>query len=147
FRHVRQCLHRRDHIFRISAVVAHPANLDIRAGNEISAPAREANAILATVPADPDAFAFFPFADTSAYVIDNPGHLVTGNAGVRYTRKEAFFCYNVTVTDAAGLNANPHVSGGGFWDVALYDFEVRSGFWYLHSFHFSCHFFYLRFFR
>src|SRR5262245_4642103 len=101
-RHVGQSLYRRYHVFRIPAVIAHPANLDIRAGDEISTPARGASAILAAVPTDPHAFALFPCHNAGAYLVDHAGNLVSGNARVRHTRKEPFFGYYVAVADATG---------------------------------------------
>jgi len=78
------------------------------------------------VPADADALAFFPFRDTRAGLIDHAGDLVSWNTWVRYTGKEAFFCYHVTVADATGKYTDPHVSRTGFRNFTLHDFEIPS---------------------
>jgi hypothetical protein len=84
------------------------------------------------VPADPNAFAFLPFRNTRADFVDHAGDLVSWNAWVRYTRKETFFCYYVTVADATRIHTDPHMSRAGLWNLALHDFEVSARFCDLH---------------
>ena len=91
------------------------------------------------MPAHADAFAFFPVLYTGSDLVDHAGDLVSGNARIRDTGKQAVFGEDIAVTDSTGLNANPHLSRAGLRNLAFHDFEVRSRLRYLHCFHF-CHF-------
>src|ERR1700724_684477 len=138
FRHLRQSFHRRDHVFLVAAIVADSANLHVCAVHEISASARKTGAVLPTVPADSNPLACLPFLHARAQFVDHASYFVSGDARVRNAGEEAFFRYDIAVTDSTGLHANPHLSRVRLRYFALYKFKVRSRLRYLHDFHF-CH--------
>src|SRR5258708_25863877 len=123
-RHCGERFHRSDHVFLIAAIEADSANFRVAAIGEISAAAREASAVLAAVPADADALAFFPAGDAGADVIDHAGDFVSGGAGILSAGPVSFFYEAVAVTDAASLHANAHVPRARIWNVALLNFEI-----------------------
>src|SRR5260370_34518822 len=67
--HCGKRFHGSDHVFLIAAIEADSANFQVAAMGEISAAAREASAVLAAVPADADALAFFPTGNARTHVV------------------------------------------------------------------------------
>src|SRR5712664_1740322 len=135
-RHCGERFHGSDHVFLIAAIEADSANFQVAAIGEISAAAREARAVLATVPADADALAFFPAGDAGAYVVDHAGDFVSGGTGILNAGPVSFLYEAVAVTDAASLHANTHMPGARVGNFSLDDFKIRSRFRYLRYFHF-----------
>src|SRR5438034_4045725 len=138
FGHASQRFNRRDHEFLIAPVITNSANLPIRTVGEITPPARGARAVLAAMPADSDSFAFLPVLHTRADTVDNAGHLVSGHARIRHSRKEAFLRNYIAVANSTRLNTNPHMTWTGLRDFTVHKLEIRSRLGYLHHFHF-CH--------
>src|SRR4029077_1903415 len=137
FRHPRQRFHWGDHEFLIPAVKANPTNHRIRAIYEITSPARRTSSVLTTVPPDADALALLPVVYPRPRLVDHAGYFVSGHTRIRDAGKESFFGDHIAVTDATGLNADPHLSRARGRDFALHDFKVRSRFGHLHGFHFG----------
>src|SRR5262249_35671114 len=138
FGHVGQCFDRGYHEFLLPPVVVNPTNLRICAVDEITSSARRASAVLAAMPADADPFAFLPVFHTRPDLVDHANYLVSGDARLRYPRKQAILRDYIAVADSTRLNANPYMSRCGLRDFTFHEFEVRSGLRYLHYFHF-CH--------
>ena len=127
-----------DHVLRVAAVVGDAGDFEVAAVAEVSAAAGEAGAVLAAVPADSYALAFFPRGDAGAELVDDAGDFVAGDARVLDSGPLAFFGEDVAVADAAGLHLDEDMSGGGRGNLALDDLEFRSGAGDLCGFH-SCH--------
>src|SRR6266403_3399269 len=79
-RHCGERFHGSDHVFLIAAIEADSGNFQVAAIGEISAAAREASALLAAVPADADALAFFPTGDARTDVVDYADDFVSGGS-------------------------------------------------------------------
>ena len=71
----------------VSAVIADARNFHIAAIAKISMPARGTRAVLATVPADPDALPLLPVRNTGAQFIDNARDFVSGNGDTEFRAK------------------------------------------------------------
>src|SRR4029077_2289401 len=125
-RHCGERFHGSDHVFLVAAIEGDSAYFRVAAIGEISAAAREASAVLAAVPADADALAFFPVNDARAHFIDYAGNFVSGHAGILNAVRVPFFYKAVAVTDAASLHANAHVTGRWIGNFALDDFKIRA---------------------
>jgi hypothetical protein len=108
----------------VTTVVADAGDFDILAITKIAAAAFAAGVILAAVPAYADALAFLPGGDAGADFVDDAGNFVTGNAGILDSGPETFDGEGVAVTDAAGLDFDADLSGGGAGDFALDDLEA-----------------------
>ena len=65
------------------------------------------------VPARTDALARFPTSHAVADLVDPPGHFMAGHARILNPRHVAFFNQHITVANAAGLDLDEHLSGGG----------------------------------
>src|SRR6266478_4010076 len=137
-RHGCERFHRGDHVFLVPAVEADSANFQVAAIGEISAAAREASAVLAPVPADADALAFFPAGNAGADVVNHACDFVSGGAGILNAGPVTFFYEAVAVADATSLHANAHVPRAWVGNFAFDDFKIRAGFRHLCHFHF-CH--------
>src|SRR2546427_8119767 len=113
FGHASQSFDRRDHEFLIAPVVADPADLPIRAVDEITPPARRTGAVLAAMPADADSFTPVPILHARSYGVDHAGHLVSGHARIGHSRKEALFRDYIAVANSTRLNTYPHMAWSG----------------------------------
>src|SRR4030095_14565420 len=109
-RHRRQRLHRSHHVLLIPTVIAHAGHFPVPAISEVSAPTREARAVMAAVPADTDALSLLPAGDTDAHFIEDADDFVPGHARILDTGPLAFLREHVAVTDATGRDLDPHVS-------------------------------------
>src|SRR5229473_4031796 len=124
-RHCSECFHGSDHVFLIAAIEGDSTNLCVLAIAKISAAAGDASAVLAAVPANADALAFFPAGNARADVVDHTGDFVSGHAGILNAREESVFCDAVAVADAASLHANAHVPGSWVGNFTFDDFKIR----------------------
>src|SRR5207237_2273518 len=106
----------------VAAVVRDPGNeAGDLAQQEIAAPARVAATAVPAVPADAHAVADVPAGDAGAEGVDDPRHLVSGNARILNARPVAFLGQGITVADAGGLHADAHLAGIGLGYLALHD--------------------------
>src|SRR5262250_2603855 len=96
--------------------------------DKISASALETRAVLATMPANPDALSFLPRGNTGADFIDDAGDFVSGNARILNSGPGALFREHVTVADTTGLHRDANLSCARFRNLALDNFKVSSGF-------------------
>jgi hypothetical protein len=125
----------RNHVFRVTAIVADAGNLFELAIDEVAATAGIAGETMAAVPTDSYALAGFPVADAGADGVDAAGNFVPGNAWVLQAGPMAFLYECVAVADAAGFDFNPDLVAGGFGDGSFDEFEITAGFADLDSFH------------
>ncbi len=110
----------------VSAVVADPRDFQIPAIAKIPAPALEARAVLASVPADADALAPLPLRDTGAQFIDDTGDFVPWNARILNAGPRPFLNQRVAVADATGLDLDANVSRTRLRDFALDNLKIAS---------------------
>src|SRR5438552_2885407 len=78
----RQRFEWRDHVIGITAVIADPGNLAVRAGDEIAPAAGRAVTAMTAMPADADPLARLPVRHVGAHRIDDPDNLVSRYARV-----------------------------------------------------------------
>jgi hypothetical protein len=132
----------RNHVFRVTAVMADAGNLSELAENEIAAAAGIAGETMAAVPSDSDALAGFPVSDIGADGVDAAGDFVSGNARILNVRPMAFLYERVAVADAAGFDFDPKLAAAGVRNVSFNEFQITAGFADLDSLH-SRHSFFL----
>src|SRR5208282_4534041 len=125
----------RNHIFRITTVMADAGNFLVLAEIEIAAAAGIASEIMTSVPSDSDALAGFPVGNVSADGVDAAGDFVSGNARILDARPIAFLDQRIAVADATGFNFNSDLTAAGFGNVSFDEFEISAGFADLDSFH------------
>src|SRR2546428_1733968 len=99
-RHGCERFDRGEHVFLIAAVIADAGNFQVEAIRKISAAASNASAVLAPVPADADALAFFPAGNAGADVVNHACDFVSGGAGILNAGPVTFFYEAVAVADA-----------------------------------------------
>src|SRR5262249_47557316 len=80
-------------------------------------------AAIAAMPADPDPRSRRPAMDFGPDRIDCADDLVPGNARIFDIREQPLFGDAVAVADAAGLDLDPDLAGGGFRDLPLDQLE------------------------
>ena len=97
------------------------------AGEGIAAPAGIAIAAITTVPADSDPLADRPTAHLRSERVDRADNLVSRHAGVGDPGEQPFLGDAVAVTDTAGRDLDPHLSGPGIGDIALDELERAFG--------------------
>jgi len=125
----------RNHVFRVTAVMADAGNFSELAEHEIAAAAGIASETMASVPSDSDALAGFPVGNVSTDSVDAAGDLVSGNAWILDAGPMAFLYERVAVADAAGFDFNPDLAAAGLGNVSFDEFEITAGFTDLDSFH------------
>src|ERR1700722_18752911 len=111
----------------VTAVIADPRKLPIPAIAEISAPARQARAVVAAVPADSDTLPRFPRSNTGAQFIDDAHNFVSGNAGIFNSGQAAFFCEHIAVANTTGLHLDTYFSCARIRNLTLNNFEISAG--------------------
>jgi hypothetical protein len=131
----------RNHVFRVTAVVADGGNFLVLAENEIAAAAGIASETMTAVPPDSDAPAGFPVGNVSTDRVDAAGDFVSGNAWILEAGPMAFLYERVAVADAAGFDFNPDLGAAGLGDVSFDEFEITARFADLDSLHFRHSFF------
>jgi len=104
---------RSEHVLLVAAVEVDPGDSFILAGDEIAFAARGASEVVAAVPSDADALAFLPIGDAGAGFVDDAGNFVAGNARILDAGENTVFGEMVAETDAASLDLDTHLSGGG----------------------------------
>jgi hypothetical protein len=87
------------------------------------------------MPSHADTLSLTPISHTCSDVVDGSGDFVSGNAGIRNAREQAFFGHHIAVTNPTGLNPNPDLSRPRLWDLPLDNLEVPASSGYLNSFH------------
>jgi hypothetical protein len=135
------CFSGRNHVFRVTAVMADAGNLFEPAVNEIAAAAGIAGETMASVPSDSGALAGFPVGNVSTDGVDAAGDFVAGNAWILNAGPMAFLYEDVAVADAAGFDFNPDLAAGGLGNVPFDEFEIAAGFVDLDSLHSQHNFF------
>jgi len=125
----------RNHVFRVTAVMADAGNFVELAENEIAAAAGIAGETMASVPSDSDALAGFPVGNVSTDGVDAAGDFVSGNAWILEAGPMAFLNEDVAVADAAGFDFDPDLAAGGIGNVSFDEFEIAVGFADLDSLH------------
>src|SRR5262245_57787026 len=126
FRYPHQGLGRSEHVLFVSAVVANPGNPAISAVAEVSPPALPAGAIVSAMPADADALPLGPSGNSGTHSVDETHHFMTWYARVLDTGPGTFLCERVTMTDAAGLHLDSHLSRCWVRNFPLDDLELCS---------------------
>jgi len=125
----------RNHVLRVTAVVADAGNFLVLAENEIAAAAGIASETMTAVPSDSDALAGFPIGNVRTDTVDAAGDFVSGNAWVLEAGPIAFLYERVAVADAAGLDLNPDLGATGLGNISFDEFEITAGFADLDSLH------------
>ena len=125
----------RNHVFRVTAIMADAGNFFELAVNEIAAAAGIAGETMAAVPSDADALAGFPVGNFRADSVDAAGDFVSGNAWILEAGPMAFLNEDVAVADAAGFDFDPDLAAGGIGNVSFDEFEIAVGFADLDSLH------------
>jgi hypothetical protein len=131
----------RNHVFRVTAVVADGGNFLVLAENEIAAAAGVASETMTAVPSDADALAGFPVRNVSTDSVDAAGDFVSGNAWILEAGPMAFSYERVAVADAAGFDFNPDLAAARLGNISFDEFEITAGFADLDSLHFRHSFF------
>jgi hypothetical protein len=125
----------RNHVFRVTAIMADAGNFVKRAANEIAAAAGIAGKTMASVPSNSDALSGFPVCNVGADGVDAARDFVAGNAWILEAGPMAFFYERVAVADAAGFDFNPDLAAGGLGNVPFDEFEITASFADLDGFH------------
>ncbi len=127
-RHQRQGDGRSDHVVGITAVEGDAGDLERHlAGEEIAAATGIAIAAMAAMPADAHALARFPLGNARAHGIHRADHFMAGHARILQTGPVTFLDQRIAVTDATGVDLDPHQPGTGLRDFTLHDFKRPAG--------------------
>jgi hypothetical protein len=94
---------------------------------EIAASTGEAGTVLAAVPTDAYALAFFPINDTGADFVNHTGHFVAGCEWIDQAGPKVVFREVIAEADSAGVNVDAHVACGRLGNFAFLDFEICAG--------------------
>src|SRR5579871_608335 len=121
--HQRECVGRCHNVIGVATVVADARYLPLFAEDEISAATRHAIVTMAAVPAKTDTLADLEEWHAFTNGIDDAGYLMAGDARIRDSGKKAKLGNRIAMTDSAGLHANAHLTGAGFWKLLLNQFE------------------------
>jgi hypothetical protein len=119
----------------ISTVIADATNFQVLAIAEISAPALAARVVLPAMPTYAHALPLFPGGNAGTHFVDDARHFVSWNAGILNSGPQAFFREHVTMAHTASLHFDPNVPCIRRRNLALDDFEIRSGLGHLGRFH------------
>src|SRR5882762_11225808 len=93
---------------------------------------------MSSVPADSDAFSFFPIRDAVADSVNAACDFVTGYARILNARPETLLNKKVAMTNSARFHLHADLSGTWLRNVALDQFKIAAGFTDLRRFHFHC---------
>ena len=107
-----------EHVVGVATVIADAGDFFVNASNEVAAAASRTSSVVAAVPADADALAFFPNGDAGPDFVDDAGNFVARRTRINDAREEA---------DAAGLDADADMSQGRLRDFALLQLEIGTG--------------------
>src|SRR5260370_32626516 len=125
--------------------IADARNFHILTNSKTSAPARDACAVMATMPANAGALSLFPLGNTRTHFINDARDFVPWNARILNAGPDAFFCEQVTVAHTACLHLDAHLSSSRLGNLSLDDFKICSRFRNLRRLHWrypyscSCH--------
>ena len=107
-----------------------------RAAEEIAVAAGIAQTAMSAVPAHAHALAGFPLRHARAHGIHHAHDFMAGHTRILDARPVAFLHQRIAVADAAGLDFDPHLAGGGLWNFTFNDFKRSAGAGDLGSAHF-----------
>jgi len=116
-----------EHVVGVATVIADAGDFFVNASNEVAAAASRTSSVVAAVPADADALAFFPNGDAGPDFVDDAGNFVARRTRISDAREEAVFDQMVAEADAAGLHADADISRGRLRDFALLQLEIGTG--------------------
>lgn len=134
----RQRFLRRNHVFRVAAVVAEAWDERLLAKHEVAVTAMRAVAAMPAVPAHADALPLLPALHTRAAPFDHARDLMSRYARKLQSRPKTFLRERIAVADTAGLHLDQHVSFGRLRHIALDDFQRAVRLRHLHCLH-LCH--------
>lgn len=107
------------HVVGVAAVLGDAGYATVTAGDEVAPAARLAIFTVPAVPTHSHARSRLPLGDLGADGIDHPGNLVARHARIGAPRPSSLFGQRVAVTQAAGLDFDPHLARTRLRNLAL----------------------------
>src|SRR4051812_18162566 len=107
----------------IPTVIGNAGNLAADAGDKVAAAAGFAIVAMATIPADADPLADLLFRYSFAHRVDQPDHLMAGNARIFDAGEQAQLGDRIAVAYATGLDLDADMCRRRLRDVALDQLE------------------------